>query len=269
MSRRWLQFSLRGFLIVTSAFAVWLGLTAEKARRQKEASALLEGWGAKIDYDHLWQGPLKPPKKGPPPGWPWLRRLIGSDFFDKIVNVELMQGHRSLDAIEIERARKGKSTTPPPRPLVLTDADFAALGHLPDLRHLKIVGELNVSQAGLRSLGRLRHLQTLIVDNTSGRSTGGVTDAGLGVIAGIPGLKTLYLEGNPITDAGLAAAHWPAGLTDLDLSDTRITDAGLAHLQHIPSLRRLVIMDCRVSEAGVADLRKALPGCSISSKRIR
>src|SRR5487761_1813359 len=74
MRRRWCQFSLRSFLLATSIFAVWLGSLAEKARRQQQAVALLEAWGARIDYRHQWQGPSKPRKKARPPGWSWLRK---------------------------------------------------------------------------------------------------------------------------------------------------------------------------------------------------
>lgn len=57
MRRRWLQFSLRSFFSATSAFAIWLGLVAEKAMRQQDAVARLDGWGAHVVYEHQWRGP--------------------------------------------------------------------------------------------------------------------------------------------------------------------------------------------------------------------
>lgn len=261
MSRRWLQFSLRGFLLATTAFAVWLGLAAEKAMRQKEAVASLNDWGAEIVYDHQWQGPSKFPKlRASPPGWLWLRKLLGAHYFDKVVSVEIVG--RQFTAAELAAAGKGTALALP-RPRELNDTDFKALGHLPDLKQLKIISDLDVTQAGLRQLARLKQLETLILDNTSGRSSGGVTNASLAFVERMPQLTRLYLEGNHVTDDGLAHIRWPAGLSELDLSGTRITDAGLEHLKKIATLRSLVILDTRVTDAGVEELQKSLPNCQI------
>lgn len=263
MRRRWLQFSLRGFLLGMTAFAIWLGLVAEKAMRQKEAVALFEEWGAKVDYAHRWQGPFKPPKKTSPPGWSWLRSLLGNHFFDEVIIVDLVGGRLSFSPADIEALRTKDAPPPLASLLVLTDRELIALSHLPDLRWLTIVGDMNVTESGLRHLGRLTRLETLIFDNTSGRSTGGMTDETLTVVERMPHLTSLHLEGNPITDAGLANVRWPAGLTELNLSGTRITDRGVQHLKRIVTLQRLVIVDTRITDAGVADLQKALPNCDI------
>jgi hypothetical protein len=51
MSRRWLQFSLRGFLIVVTVFAVWLGWNVERARRRgRTIDAIVQGGGT-VFYD--------------------------------------------------------------------------------------------------------------------------------------------------------------------------------------------------------------------------
>lgn len=263
MSRRWLQFSLRGFLLAMTAFAVWLGLVAEKAERQKEAVALLEEWGATIHYEHEWQGPHKPPNPtAQPPGSPWLRRLLGAHYFDTVVNVELVSGDRQLTAVEMALARQGK-VPGPPRLLVLTDADFAALGHLPHLRRLKVIADLNVTPAGLRNLESLTRLEMLILDNTSGKATGGVTDDTLRFVNRLPRLSRLDLEGHPITDVALTRIRWPFGLTRLNLSGSKITDTGLERLGQIATLRRLIVMGCPVSASGVERVQRALPKCSV------
>ena len=261
--RRWLQFSLRGFLLAVTGLAIWLGSTAGPAMRQKEAVVLLEAWGTRIDYGHEWQGPAKPPKNAPPPGWQWLRDLLGSHFFDKVVSVELIAGGRLWTAAELAVARRGYAAPLPSRLLELNDYDFAALANLPDLRRLHVVGDFRGSEAAFRRFGRLTKLETLILDNTSGRSAGGVTDGALRFVEHMPNLTELYLEGNPITDAGLADVRWPSGLTDLDLSGTRITDAGIEHLKTITTLRRLLILDTRVTDDRVKKLRTALPHCAV------
>lgn len=263
MSRRWLQFSLRGFLLATSALAVWLGFVAEKAERRKEAVAWLEEWGATLNYAHKWQGPSKPPLANvSPPGWTWLRRLLGPHYFDTVVNVELVAGNRQFTAAQTASARQGHVPRAS-RLLLLTDADFTALGHLPDLKRLRIIADLDVSAAGLKDLGRLTRLEMLTLDNTSGKSKGGVTDETLGIIDRLRHLTSLNLEGHPITDAGLAHVRWPAGLVDLNLSGTKISDAGLASLKQITSLNRLVVMDCGVTAAGISDFKRATPHCEV------
>lgn len=231
--------------------------------RQKDAVVLLEAWGAQIDYAHYWQGPMKPPKKSSPPGWKWLRNLLGPHFFDQVVSVELVAGGRFLTASETAAVRRGGASPLPSRLLELDDRDFGALADLPDLRRLQVVGDFRASQTTLRRLGRLTKLETLILDNTSGRSAGGVTDGALRLVERMPNLAELHLEGNPITDAGLANVHWPPELTDLDLSGTRITDAGIEHLKTITNLRRLAILDTRVTDDGMKKLQALLPNCAV------
>lgn len=263
MSRRWLQFSLRGFLVGVSAFAIWLGLIVEQARRQKEAVAVLEEWGATINYAHQWQGPSKPPLiNASPSGWMWLRRLLGPHYFDTVVNVELVAGDRQFTATQLASARLGHVPRAS-RPLVLTDADFVALGYLPDLKRLKIIADLDISATGIKSLRRLTRLESLTLDNTSGRSVGGISDDALGFVEWLSLLTSLDLEGHPITDAGLERIVWPAGLVHLNLSGTKMTDVGLASLKPMISLRRLVVMECRLTSTGIADFRRAAPQCAV------
>lgn len=263
MSRRWLQFSLRGFLLATSAFVVWLGLVAEKAERQKEAVAWLEERGATVHYAHEWQGHLKPTlAKAPPPRWIWLRQ---PHLFDAVVNVELVSGGRQLTSAQTASARLGPIRRAS-RPQILTDADFAALGHLPHLIRLMIIADLDITAEGVKNLRRLTRLERLTLDNTSGRVKGGITDDTLGFIGSLPRLTSLDLEGHPITDAGIARVRWPAGLVHLDLSGTKVTDTGLATLKQLTSLKQLVVMDCRVTSAGIADFQRALPQCTVVSR---
>jgi hypothetical protein len=259
MRRPWLQFSLRGFLLAVAVLAIWLGWVAVPAMRQRDAVALLEAWGARIDYGHYWQGPMKAPKKTSPPGWKWLRELLGPHFFDKVVSVELVADGHLFTESEEAAARRDGATPLPSRLLEWDDDDFGAIADLPDLRRLQLVGEFRASEAALRRLARLTKLETLILDNASGRSVGGVTDGALKM----PNLTELHLEGNHITDAGLAKVHWPPALTYLDLSGTRITDAGIERLKSITTLRCLVILDTRVTDEGVKKLKAALPHCVV------
>ena len=130
--RRWLQFSLRGFLVALTAFAIWLGVIANRAREQREAVKAIEAKGGIVQYD--WQVDLKRMSKiegfegykvirkyGSPGGAAWLRRRIGNDYFQKVVTVEFYWGD-------------------PLKPRDLNESTLPALvPHLQNLRALKLL----------------------------------------------------------------------------------------------------------------------------------
>ncbi len=87
--RRWFQYSLRSFLILLTALAVWLGFVVNRAREQREAVKEIEAVGGNVIYD--WElsylpaaSPidLDPDAISPGPGW--LRRLVGDEFFQDV-----------------------------------------------------------------------------------------------------------------------------------------------------------------------------------------
>ena len=92
--RRWLQFSLRGFLVVLTAFAVWLGFKVERVRNQREAVKAIEALGQSVRYDwhppfSQWGSRYPPPTNDHPNGPKWLRALIGDDYFQDVEGVEI------------------------------------------------------------------------------------------------------------------------------------------------------------------------------------
>lgn len=88
--RRWFQYSLRTFLVLMTALAVWLGVVVNRAREQREAVEAIEALGGAVTYD--WE--LEPNRKEPPgPGW--LRTLIGDDFFQEVHEVALLSDFHS------------------------------------------------------------------------------------------------------------------------------------------------------------------------------
>ena len=103
----------------------------------------------------------------------------------------------------------------------------------PPSRSIEVdLGGTNVTDAGLKELAALKHLQTLRL-NTQ------VTDAGLKELAGLKGLQTLSLLGaTKVTDAGLKELAPMQGLKTLDLDGTKVTDAGLKELAALKSLER-------------------------------
>ena len=92
-SRRWFQYSLRSFLILLTALAVWLGVVVNRAREQREAVEAIEALGGYVIYD--WQIADTPMSMreygyfvdGTPVGPSWLRQMIGDDYFQEVWEV--------------------------------------------------------------------------------------------------------------------------------------------------------------------------------------
>ncbi len=93
--RRWLQFSLRTFLIVLTVGCLWLGSKVERARKQREAVEAIEAVGGVVQYD--WQGDIASwkciaefrlaPVATEPPTPKWLRVLVGDHWFQNVKSV--------------------------------------------------------------------------------------------------------------------------------------------------------------------------------------
>ena len=89
--RRWLQYSLRTFLILLTLFAVWFGSAMHKTGEQRKAVAELErlgGTGA-VCYSYQYDEDNRFIKNAEPPGPAWLRDILGIDFMADVVGVEL------------------------------------------------------------------------------------------------------------------------------------------------------------------------------------
>jgi hypothetical protein len=108
--RRWFQYSLRSFLVVLTALAVWLGVVVRRATEQREAVKAIEAIGGVVVYD--WQPMLTrkdaekritrkkvgvAPGRATVVGPAWLRRQIDDDFFQEIKEVYLLPSASRVD----------------------------------------------------------------------------------------------------------------------------------------------------------------------------
>jgi hypothetical protein len=50
--RRWFRFSLRTMLVAITLFCIWLGVTANRANRQRRAVETTRSYGAYVRYDY-------------------------------------------------------------------------------------------------------------------------------------------------------------------------------------------------------------------------
>jgi hypothetical protein len=120
-TRRWLQYSLRSFLILLTALAVWLGIIVKRAAEQREAVKAIEALGGRVTYDWklsgfegcsvgLPRGPLPEPR-----GPRWLRWLVGDEYFQEVRLVKFAGGQNrpqsdAFDAIPFVQRLSGRKT---------------------------------------------------------------------------------------------------------------------------------------------------------------
>ena len=145
------------------------------------------------------------------------------------------------------------------------------LGSLPGLSDLRL-RHSRVTDDGLAVVTPMAQLEWLSL----GPAT---TDAGLGHLRGLTGLKWLDLTDTQVSGEGLLQpgplpALFLLNLTRtkitnddlpclkqfprlgcLDLSGTAVTDEGLVHLKELPSVYTLHLSDTRVTDAGMASLK--------------
>jgi len=83
LRRRWFQFSLRTLFVLVTVLCVWLAVTANRARNQREAVAAIEELGGSVRYEYQNSFGQEPP------GPKWLRELVGEEYFVSVVDVFL------------------------------------------------------------------------------------------------------------------------------------------------------------------------------------
>ena len=138
----------------------WLGVKVREARRQEaDVAALLKlGGSAENDYDEDGQG-----NRVQKPGPPWLRAVLGDDFFRDIIGTELNE-------------------TP------ATDADLEHLRGFAKIKWLHLDGT-RITDAGLDCVSGLTQLEILSLVRTQ------ITDAGLEHLTRLTELGELHLYG--------------------------------------------------------------------------
>jgi hypothetical protein len=239
---RWFQYSLRTLFVFITLFAIacsWLGVRLKQAREQRESLTAIRSIGAEVYYAHQpveyqphYSAILINPKSTSRPCGPlWLRKMLGEDFFDRVVFVAFRQN----------------------------GTKNASLAHLKNLTGIECVALSYtwVTDDGLIHLKGISSLRALFLDGVR------ITDAGLARIRGLSNLENLNLMETKITDDGLQYLLAMPNLRILDLESTRITDAGLERLKQLPNLEDLYLWGTGVTDKGVEELKKALPKTKI------
>jgi hypothetical protein len=293
--RRRFQFSIRSLLVLTVVVALpcsWMAVEMKEARQQREVIFAIENAGGTVHYH--WEVDTDSrllPNPGPPGPAP-LRRLLGKDFLDAVVVVDLGKdfvtcgtGQR-FDPLPVSDAVLEQLVGLPQfqrlglRRREIADAGFERITELDQLKEIDLSGT-NVTNATLGRLRRLRCLEELALMATQ------VNDDGLEQLKGLPHLRSLFLDGRRITDIGLkhlsrlpllttlgleldsvsdASIEYLKVLTELrrlDLAGTQLTDTGLEGLGCLAQLQELDLLGTKVTEDGIMTLQQALPNCEI------
>jgi hypothetical protein len=265
--RKRLTISLRFFLLLVIVIGVALGWMAYKVRRQKRAVAAIQAYGGFVRYDWEVASPNAPgfngkvPATAHPPGPAWLRRLLGDELFQEVVQVSLVydesSGKRMNTPRRDDEVMPYLRDFPQLRVLLIqgeqaSDRGFASLKDLGDLEEIYAWEASKLTDNGVANLKDLKKLRTLHIGHSR------LSDVGLKYLAALPRLERASLQGNHISDEGLRAIQNMTSLKQLHvgLGHGVITDAGLAHLKRMSRLSVLDIQRSRVTAAGLLSLRK-------------
>ena len=209
--RRWLQFSLRSMLALTTLASIglgWMAYERQKGQREREAVAALQALGAYVIEDEI--------REFPPAA---VRRFLGNntcfrlvDFYATNPTDNDLRHFRALRHVYGLRLTETK----------ITDAGLAHLAGLKELEYLDVYGT-DVSHGGLKQLADLKALKTLDLSRTRVEK--------LEFLSEFTQLEFLGLDYTRVTDGELLHLESLSGLEKLTLLDTLVTDAGVARLK--------------------------------------
>ena len=189
-----IQVSLRFLLVCVTLLSVYLAALSAGARWQRELVARLQqaGAGVLFDYQRMGDSPDADFDPRAEPAYPpWMRRIVGEDFFRKVIYV-VMIGEDVNDERLIQ----------------------VQLG---DTIEYLILDSTSITDAGLASITKCRQLRALSLDDTR------ITDAGIKQLAGLDHLEYLSLSHTAVSDEGLKQAIELPSLAELDVMETNIT----------------------------------------------
>jgi Leucine-rich repeat (LRR) protein len=252
------QFTLRSLLLFVVVVAIpcdWFAVELRQARKEQTAVRKLEALNCIIDYLPPPDTPEHPALAREPRAPPsLLRRFLGDCFFEDAGRADC-ETPRLPDA-SLENLREMTqlrelwlgcwSPWPEDEERGATDAGLRSLRWLSHLETLTITAGPQLTDLGLENLRNLGELQRLWISN--GR---GITDAGLESIGALPHLRELTITNSSVTAAGVRHIERLQNLRRLVLIQSLVSDAGLERLKHLSGLRVLVLDDACVTDAGL------------------
>lgn len=262
-SKRRLQFSIKSLLLLVGCLCLWLGITANAARTQREVVEAIMKVRGDVEYDWQRTKDGKPRGRKHPPGPAWLRRWLGDEYFQSVTTVDFSAAWiRDEDLPPIERLGSIRHLWFDETRV--TDAVMPRIGRLHRLESLGLT-RTALTDKGVHELARLRNLKFLSIAKTE------VSDAGMREVARLKNLEILFAGtwGRPanesVSDTGVACLSELPRLSILGLEGYGITDRSIETLKKMKSLQTVNFSSTAVSQQGVDELTLALPGCEVSA----
>ncbi|MEC7555770.1 MAG: hypothetical protein VYA32_01270, partial [Planctomycetota bacterium] len=146
----------------------------------------------------------------------------------------------------------------------ITDNGLAHLSELPVLTTLILNSSYRVTDKGLETLGRMKHLEDVSLLDTTVTLPGLVSLSGrhrtlqINSPHGVLGDRKLALSGTEITDDGLLRLYNARQLQGVELPQ-RITDRGFRHLHGLTELKYLVAAGTTITDQGLGKLLAQTP----------
>jgi len=270
-----IQYGTRSLFLLVTACAVFLGLYADRARRQAAAVTAIRAAGGTVDYDFQEKpsGSLQFDEMAECPVPEWLRLSVGVDFFCNAVAAEIdfsdEGARRRLVHESPDEVARHLPALAGIRQLVvvtgLSDEAFLHVGALARLRELNIVDASHITDLGVARLRGLARLNVLRLGDPA------IGDESLRTLAALPLLEEIWLDADSavpasglsdarsqftrrarataITDRGMRYLSGSTRLKALGVSGARLTSEGLKHLRRLRNLRSLSLSD----NAGIKD----------------
>lgn len=219
--RRIFQIKLRTLLLLMGIIACSLAFYVTQVLPQVRAVNKVKMLGGSCIYkyqvgeDMLW---VENPKK---PGPAWLRKIIGDDFFVRLIMINIDQKAFTNDDLKCFQALKHLYRIDLDGPMV-DDESMKILSEIDSLQELHTYDSY-VGDEGLRHVSRLKNLKRV----SFGRSE--ITDEGLSYLASLPLLERVYLLEVNISNQGLIAFQQLKHLQELQVHGDGV-DAGILEI---------------------------------------
>lgn len=250
--RRLFQISLRTLLGLITVAAIGLGYITHRAREQRAAVARIKELGGRVHYDYQLKDNFAAQE---PPGWPWLRRLVGDEYFQDVARVMLDKTPVSDSDLRVICKLRN--------PIVLhlgnTDISDEGLVYFEGLSKLSCLDlrETKITSAGLGRLKPLPSVGSVILSDTS------VGDDGIKALARWTSLSIINLDGTAVTSEGMEHLTERKSIRSLWLRRTKLDDSAVPYLGKLSNLEELWLDDTQITGAGLLALYDQLPKCRI------
>ena len=221
--RRWLQYSLRTFLLLVAVLSVWLANEVNNAQKQRAAVAAIQENGGTVVFDWVRKNWLAPmpldnteyalvlERKGEFRETSWFESILGSEYFDRVEAV-----YFSDETLE-ER---------------VSPESLDALDDLPNLVELQFYGGI-IDDDGIRRIAKHQDLEVLHLMSFR------VTDSGFRHLSALKKLRKLFLYAPKATD-----------------------EVVVETVKELPRLEELHIAG-KLAKESIAEIQQALPNCQV------